>query len=74
MVFNKQFRYRKDAEGEMKVLSNTPVCMECANYIQANMLMQYLDHKNRDESDEEKEDGKGIINRVYNRVKQMKFM
>lgn len=38
MQFNKQFRERKDAEGEMKVLPSTPMCKECATYVQADMI------------------------------------
>lgn len=86
MQFNKQFRERKDAEGEMKVLPGTPMCKECAIYVQADMIKQYLEKQNigdkeesdnsSSESEEEKmqDNGGGIINRAYNKIRQMKFM
>ena len=46
MYFNKQFRERREAEAELKVLVITPLCKECADYIQSDMFRQYLKLKN----------------------------
>lgn len=60
-------------------MSFTPVCRECANFVQADMIRQYIELKNgngnqsSEEEEEKKEENnernKGIIHRVYNKVR-----
>jgi hypothetical protein len=77
MQFNKQFRERKNAEPEFKVLAITPICKECASYIQSEMFRQDVEIKSNGEDDHDEKDKKpdeGIVNRLYNKVRKMKFM
>lgn len=58
---------------EMKLQENTPVCKDCANYIHSEMLKKYVQSKSEDKKEEKKE-SEGVVNRLYNKVKNLKFM
>ncbi len=73
LMFNRNFRTDQKGAKDLKVISITPICKECAEYIQSEIFRNYLEqNKKKDEESDEDDNIKG--NRVYNKARKMKFI
>ena len=73
-TFEKLSRNDNKDKEELNIQGNTPICKDCANYVHSEMLKKYMKSKSEEEIGEKKENEGGVVIRLYNKVKHMKFM
>ena len=64
----------------MRLMKISPVCKECVEYLQVEIISHFLDTKYKQvkaldgEEDSDKESKASSAPRVYNKLKKMKFV
>lgn len=65
-------------ELKIKIQQFTPICKECCQFIHSEMFKKYLalkDEENRENENKKDNNNNGnVVNRLYNKVRQMKFI
>lgn len=51
MAFNKNFKTDLQGKKEQKLIRITPICKECADYVQVEMIRQLIQKKYRKDED-----------------------